>query len=238
MQTLESHDESYFASFTDMLVGIIFIFIILLMVIASNFQKATQSVNELTEVNKSRDKILKEIEHSLKQAGVPVTIDTEQGVLRLPESILFGVDQYEVNAKGKKALNTLANVLETYLPCMSVTDEEHQAACKDLHLTSKNGLDAVFIEGHTDTTGLPNHNWLLSAQRAISVFRELIDAKPFLDTGLKNINGLPILNMSGYAARRPIPHNDDINKNRRIELRFIMRSPTPKDIKRLKNVVG
>ena len=98
MQTLESHDESYFASFTDMLVGIIFIFIILLMIIANDFQKVTKSV---TEINESRDKILKEIEHSLKQAGVPVTIDTEQGVLRLPESILFGVDQYKVNTKGK-----------------------------------------------------------------------------------------------------------------------------------------
>ena len=36
-------------------------------------------------------------------------------------------------------------------------------------------------------------------------------------------------------------HNKNYNNfdlNRRIELRFIMRSPTPKDIKRLKNVVG
>lgn len=234
MQTLESHDESYFASFTDMLVGIIFIFIILLMIIANDFQKVTKSV---TEINESRDKILKEIEHSLKQAGVPVTVDTEQGVLRLPESILFGVDQYKVNAKGKEALNTLAIVLETYLPCMSVADKKHQSACKKLHLTNKNGLDAVFIEGHTDSTGSSDHNWLLSAQRAISVFRELTESKPFLNEGLKNINGIPILNVSGYEARRPVDPNN-FNVNRRIELRFIMRSPTPKDIKRLKNVVG
>ena len=106
-----------------------------------------------------------------------------------------------------------------------------------MHLTSKNGLDAVFIEGHTDSTGSSDHNWLLSAQRAISVFRELTEAKPFLNEGLKNISGIPILNVSGYEARRPVDPNN-FDKNRRIELRFIMRSPTPKDIKRLKNVIG
>ncbi len=241
MQTADSHDESYFASFTDMLVGIIFIFIILLMITANNFQKATKSVQQatkaVTEINESRDKVLREIERSLQNSGVPVTIDIEQGVLRLPESILFGVDEYKVNVKGKQALETLASVLEQYLPCMSFSNIDHQANCKKLHLTSRHGLDAVFIEGHTDSTGSSEHNWLLSAQRAISVFREITAAKPFLNEGLKNINGIPILNVSGYEARRPIDPNNLV-LNRRIELRFIMRSPTPKDIERLKHVVG
>ncbi|AOW52317.1 Outer membrane protein and related peptidoglycan-associated (lipo)proteins [Legionella pneumophila] len=234
MQTPESHDESYFASFTDMLVGIIFIFIILLMIVANNFQSATKKV---TEINESRDKILKEIEQSLKQEGVSVTIDIEQGVLRLPESILFGVDQYQVNEEGKIALSKLASVLEKYLPCMAVTEEKFKSQCESLNLTSRDGLDAVFIEGHTDSTGSSEHNWYLSARRAISVFNELIDAKPLLNVGLKNINGIPILNVSGYEARRPIDPNN-LSVNRRIELRFIMRSPTPQDIKRLKHAIG
>ena len=233
--SLETHDESYFASFTDMLVGIIFIFIILLMIVANNFQEAADSV---TRVNESRDKILKEIEKSLKDSGVPVTVDIEQGVLRLPESILFGVDEYKVNAQGKHALATLAGVLETYLPCIAITqDASKKLVCKDLKLVSKDGLDAVFIEGHTDSTGSSDHNWLLSAQRAISVFREITDTKPFLNEGIKNTKGVPVLNVSGYEARRPVdPKN--LVLNRRIELRFIMRSPTPEDVKKLKNAVG
>ena len=233
--SIETHDESYFASFTDMLVGIIFIFIILLMIVANDFQQAADSV---TQVNKSRTLILQEIEKSLKDAGVEVTIDTEQGVLRLPESILFGVNEYQVNAKGKQALNTLANVLDTYLPCISATnDPAYLGACEKLNLASKDGLDAVFIEGHTDSTGSSDHNWLLSAQRAISVFRELTEAKPFLNEGLKNTGGVPVLNVSGYEARRPIDKANFV-KNRRIELRFIMRSPTPQDIQKLKNAIG
>lgn len=233
--SLETHDESYFASFTDMLVGIIFIFIILLMIVANNFQEAADSV---TKINESRDKVLKEIERSLKDAGVPVTVNIEQGVLRLPESILFGVNEYKVNTRGKQALNTLAAVLGTYLPCLARTEEQNRlAACKELNLASKDGLDAVFIEGHTDSTGSSEHNWLLSAQRAISVFRELTEFEPYLKEGVKNTNGVPVLNVSGYEARRPVDlKNFDLN--RRIELRFIMRSPTPEDLKKLKDAIG
>jgi chemotaxis protein MotB len=236
--SIENHDESYFASFTDMLVGIIFIFIILLMIVANNFQEAADSV---TKTNEARNKVLREIERSLNEQGVPVKVDIEQGTLRLPESILFGVNEYELNDKGKKNLATLAKVLVVYLPCISVTDDKSRlAACDSLNLASKDGLDAVFIEGHTDSTGSEDHNWFLSAQRAISVFRELTLAEPYLNRGIKNTTGVPVLNVSGYEARRPADVNDPNNfaLNRRIELRFIMRSPTPEDLKRLNHAVG
>ena len=153
--SIENHDESYFASFTDMLVGIIFIFIILLMIVANNFQEATDAV---TKINESRDKVLREIEKSLKEEGVQVTIDIEQGVLRLPEDILFEFGKYEINAKGKKSLRTLSEVLEKFLPCISVTsNKSHQESCAYLNLASRDGLDAVFIEGHTDSIGTHEH---------------------------------------------------------------------------------
>lgn len=231
MQTNDSHDESYFASFTDMLVGIIFIFIILLMLMANNFQQTTDSV---TQINESRDKILKEIERSLKESGVAVTIDTEQGVLRLPENILFGIDEYKLNLEGKKSIAKLATVLKQYLPCISKSEKKYQGMCHRLHLRNRDGLDAVFIEGHTDSTGSSQHNWLLSAQRAISVFQEITAIEPYLNQDLKNKNNIPILNVSGYEARRPID-KFDLSANRRIELRFIMRSPTPEDLERIKH---
>lgn len=55
-QSQDSHDESYFASFTDMLVGVIFIFIILLMIVAHNYQKATESVTQMSkEIENTRN---------------------------------------------------------------------------------------------------------------------------------------------------------------------------------------
>ena len=191
--------------------------------------------------NESRDKVLEEIKKSLDKLGVQVEINTEQGVLRLPESILFGVNEYKLNKNGENNLRKLAGVLEKYLPCISVTEDPSKLTfCNDLNLVSKDGLDAVFIEGHTDSTGSEEHNWLLSAQRAISVFRELTSSEPYLSEGIKNTIGVPVLNVSGYAARRPADPADPQNYalNRRIELRFIMRSPTPEDVKKLKNAVG
>ena len=131
-------------------------------------------------------------------------------------------------------------MLGKFLPCISIVDNQsHQDSCTKLNLASKDGLDAVFIEGHTDSVGTHEHNWELSAKRAISVFREITESSPFLNEGLKNKNGVPVLNVSGYEARRPIttiPEN--FHLNRRIELRFIMRSPTPEDVKKLKDAVG
>ncbi len=237
MSGADTHDDSYFASFTDMLVGIIFIFIILLIVVSQNFQNAVDSV---TKINQSRNAVLTQIERSLQEAGVPVTVDLDQGVLRLPEDILFGVNAYTVNAKGVQALHTLATVLGQYLPCLAVSDNGPSQVCDALKLSNTDGLDAVFIEGHTDATGQEEHNWLLSAQRAISVFRELTAAEPLLNTGIKNTLGVPVLSVSGYAARRPANAADAGNNtlNRRIELRFIMRSPTSEDLQKINNAIA
>ncbi|RMX05595.1 OmpA family protein, partial [Legionella jordanis] len=146
------------------------------------------------------------------------------------------IDQYNLNENGKVALSKLANVLEKYLPCMAITDKKYKYHCGSLNLASQDGLDAVFIEGHTDVTGSSDHNWYLSTRRAISIFKELTEAKPFLNEGVKNINGIPILNVSGYEARRPVDPNR-LELNRRIELRFIMRSPTPEDLEKLHRAI-
>ncbi|MCA9806212.1 MAG: OmpA family protein [Cyanobacteria bacterium HKST-UBA02] len=240
---LGSHDESYFASFTDMLVGILFIFIILLVMVASNYQnqqnesrKATEAVTKIIE---SRNVVLNEIGKSLEKAGVKVEIDLEQGILRLPESILFDVGSDQVNPNGKAALAKLASVLEKYLPCLAVADEKYRTACDCLELKSKGGLEAVFIEGHTDASGSEHgyDNWGLSARRAITVFRELTASKPILDRGIVNSHSVPVLGVSGYEARRPVSTTDP-QQNRRIDLRFIMRSPTPEDVDHINDALG
>jgi chemotaxis protein MotB len=101
-------------------------------------------------------------------------------------------------------------------------------------------IETVLIEGHTDSkmfhneTGF-NSNWGLSAMRSISIFDHLIADKP----GLKNIqnsDGFSILGVSAYAASRPIP-NATLQQNRRIDIRFIMRSPSPQEIERIKTEI-
>lgn len=261
ISSVDSHDDSYFASFTDMLIGILFIFLILLVMVASNLQsqqqenqeaeeemtKVTESRNiildemritleAVTKVIESRDIVLDEMRKSLEKMGVKVEIDLEQGILRLPESVLFDTGSDHISHRGKDALGKLADVLAIYLPCLAANNIKENNICNRLELKSTNVLEAVFIEGHTDIKGSDRgyDNWGLSVRRAISVFRNLIANKPILDKGIVNSQNVPILGVSGYEARRPIS-NADLRQNRRIDLRFIMRSPTPEDVTRIKH---
>ena len=91
-------------------------------------------------------------------------------------------------------------------------------------------IETIMIEGHTDTdpygTGAKNKflkdNLDLSAQRALSVYRFIMDREPILGK-YYNPQGDPIVNFSGYGESRPVSKIKD--KNRRIDLRFIMDSP-------------
>jgi flagellar motor protein MotB len=241
----DTHDESYFASFTDLLVGILFIFIIMLMLFASNMRNTEQTARDVTEqvtaMIESRNIVLQEIKKSLKELGIEVEVDEEQGILRLPDKILFDRGRYELSADGNEALIKLAGVLRTYLPCLArVKNDTLKEACAKLSLKSQEALETVLIEGHTDRTGAETgfDNWTLSANRAINVFRGLTAAQPVLDDDILNMQNVPVLAVSGYEARRPIVKKNDAAQNRRIDLRFIMRSPTPEDVERIKRAVA
>lgn len=73
-------EENYFVSMTDMMVGLVFIFIIMLMYYALQFRDVT---DQLTGADKTRTEILEKLEHTLKEKGVKVTIDRQKGVLHL-----------------------------------------------------------------------------------------------------------------------------------------------------------
>jgi chemotaxis protein MotB len=239
---IDDHDEGYFASFTDLLVGILFIFIIMLMMFATNYQQKQQHTEDvtkvLTKINEARNQILVEMQKSLKNDGVQVSIDLENGVLRLPESLLFESGKWEPNQRGNEALNKLADVLMTYLPCLARADQSLKSTCQKMNLINEPMLETVLIEGHTDNKPFGTEkgfdsNWGLSAKRSITIFNRLTSFRPELDKNILNANNFPILGVSAYAARRPVSQSN-LEQNRRIDLRFIMRSPTPEDIERIK----
>ena len=78
---LVDEEESYFVSMTDMMVGIIFVFVILLMTFALNYREAEvqrqEKVEQLEQVEKAKEEILKDIEKSLKESGIKVEIDID-----------------------------------------------------------------------------------------------------------------------------------------------------------------
>jgi chemotaxis protein MotB len=81
----------------------------------------------------------------------------------------------------------------------------------------------------------------LSTDRALNVFKELRLAQPSLDN-LRNSDQQPLLGFSGYGPRRPLPDalgssQAEFQKNRRIDLRFVLSSRTSDELMRLREQI-
>lgn len=249
-------EESYFVSMTDMMVGMLFVFIIILMAFALNLKnqeaQLAQTTDRLTEAQETRTQLLRDIRNTLLDRGVDVFIDERNGVLRLPERLLFRRGEFRVEESGRNALESLARALAAMLPCYAngAVRTEGARSCAP----SKGGrLEAVFIEGHTDdipfiariASGVAS-NWELSVARAIAVYQELLRGAPELG-GLENDGdgvgrrGQKLIGVSGYAEFRPVvPNLDEPSRaiNRRIDLRFLMATPRQAEVERLQREVG
>lgn len=237
-------EESYLASLSDLMVGLLFIFIIILMAFALNLREAeSQSdaeaqqtqyekqsleriVDRITSNNMVQQMMLSEIEHELEGQGVRVLVDMENGVLRLPESLLFGSGKATFRPEGQQMIQELAGVLAKILPCYAIVPlDEMPINCESSD--NKARLEAIFIEGHTDDQPIHNaqfkDNWSLSVARALNTYRALINSAPTLDR-LQNPQRQALISVSAYEARRPV-NNTNQKLNRRIDLRFLMASP-------------
>lgn len=226
----EEKRESYYASITDMLIGLLFLFIILLMYFALRLSTTTQ---DLVTSDQTRSELLNKVAAYLRQRDVEAEVDLSAGVLRLPDQSLFDKGRDEPKAKGVAALKILADGLVINLPCYSFEATPRPSSCGD----QPHHVEAIFIEGHTDSDSIaPNgrlrDNWDLSAARASNTYRILAGARPdlvgFLSDELSTGNARQLFSVAGYADQRPIAQGSDEaakEKNRRIDLRFVMAGP-------------
>ena len=208
----EDSENPYWISISDLMTGLLIIFILTLSYYMLNF---SQKTTELAESSIKRANILKSIQKELEKHGIKVKVDLEHGILRLPEGILFDSGKAELKEEGIKLLQKLGPILYEVL-----TRPEFAGS-----------VETIFIEGHTDnvpihTASFPS-NWELSTQRAINTWRALLKITPEL-ARLKNRNKEPLFSCSGYADTRPVASNDTPEgrkENRRIDFRFSMVSP-------------
>lgn len=222
----DEEEESYFVSMADMMVGLLFIFLILLLYFALQFRQTTTT---LTGAAEARTELLKTLKRDLKKRGLVVSIDTRTGVMRLPEEIRFESNQFELNAPGRRAASVIADELARVLPCYTVA-VPGGLRCPPGRKRSAQRIDSVFVEGHTDKNvliggGPVESNFDLSALRATRTFKALMEARSDL-RGLVSLNDgarVPIFGVSGYGESRPSSTDD--NRNRRIDLRFLMVTP-------------
>lgn len=254
--------DSYLASLSDLMVGLLFVFIIMLMAFALNYRTATESsakqekkyqqqiseeerirqnmeeaLSRLTSQNKGAlAEMLHKIQQQLHTSGIEVSVSADQSTLRIGEDTLnFTSGSWNISPAGDQVLQTIAQVLMHIVPCYA-----HGAPdCGKIRPI----LEAAFIEGSTDNVPYHNgamDNWNLSANRAVEAYRHLITAQPGLDE-LRNTDNKPLFGVSGYADRRPVAENDtddDRKRNRRIDVRFLLLAPTQQDLDRTLLEIG
>jgi chemotaxis protein MotB len=244
-------EESYFVSMTDLMVGLLFIFIIMLMVFALQYREAERknleaeqvikkTTERLVDADQVRDEILETLRKYLLDHGLVVDIVKDQGVLRLGEEILFAKGSPETN--NDRAIDILSQALATVLPCYTANAAPSPDKCPPRRAL----IESIFIEGHTDIDALQprvgmRDNLDLSAIRATNTFRKLVSKRSDL-LEFKNTRGFAILSVSGYGQYRPAiegePTVENKAKNRRIDLRILMTTPRAEDAARFEREIG
>ncbi|MFT6506919.1 MAG: flagellar motor protein MotB [Colwellia polaris] len=244
---LEDEGAGYLISVSDMMSGLLFIFIITLVAFIINFQDAiqkqkevtrtqTEIVKRFTNLDETRSDLLLLLKQKLESENIIVEIDAEHGVLRLTENaVQFETASASLDEQNESNLKTIGSVLDAVIPCYA-SNPPTLHDCEGFE-EFRGKIDSIFVEGHTDNVPMNSYkykdNWDLSASRAITAYRVLIP-----DTVLNqivNVNSQPIFSVSGYGEGRPVkghsysyPKSDPTN--RRIDLRFIMTPPSLTDV--------
>lgn len=254
-----NEEESFYITMTDIMVGLLFIFLLLIMYFAVQSkvdQAETERTNELLRyqaaVAEQRNNLLQWIGAHLTESGVVgVEIIQDQGVIRLPEGILFGTGewQFRVGSAAARTAHSLARAFDEVLPCSVLqsdgtpflpSDECEQTA---FHNRNNGFIQAIYVEGHTDNVpvrgalrGDPNltNNLRLSARRATTTYEAIIEVAPRIlefngpVLGERDLRFDPILASSAYGEWRPVASNETTTgqaANRRIDIRVVMYVP-------------
>jgi flagellar motor protein MotB len=291
-------ESSYLASVSDLMVGLLFVFLIILMAFALKYRSEEQRLSmvggmleearkeaasagaaasqeqqrlateienleaersrlmgqleaerdelddlaeNLAQRDATRTGMLQRVRDLLAERQIAVSLEPENGVLRMPEELLFESGAAELRDQGTYALRQLAYALARSLPCYARAPEVTQLDCPD---DASPILEAVLIEGHSDNQPIASSgfgdNWSLASLRGINTYKALISSEPSLDL-LQNARGEALLGVSAYEARRPVLREDTPDarrRNRRIDLRFIVAAPSGSELEWMRGRIG
>ncbi len=191
------------AVFGDLMSGLLGAFVLLLVgVLVVQLQMATQLEDEVKkrQIEEQRRITLE------KALAIPLAsgrITLSNGRIGISGRVLFSLNSDQLQPEGRQLLSTLVAPLKSYL------------AARDEMLMVSGFTDNKSIRGGNNQF---EDNWELSAQRALTVTRALIDA------------GMPssMVFAAAFGAEQPIASNRDESgraQNRRVEM-----APVPKAV--------
>ncbi|MBL4671475.1 MAG: OmpA family protein [Arenicella sp.] len=198
----ESHAPPIWAIFGDLMSGLVGVFVLLL-IWALGFQlELAQSLKVETVKRQAEQQRRIALEQALADPLQNGRVTLENGRIAISGSVLFSVNSDQLQTEGRVLLRSLVAPLQLFL------GERDQM---------------LMISGFTDDRPIRGDNlnftdnWELSAQRALTVTRVLIE------------EGLPasMVFAAAFGAQSPVASNNDEvgrSKNRRVEM-----APVPKN---------
>ena len=213
----EVEEAGYLASASDLMVGLLFVFIIMVVILSQRVERAESGVKPSDPLESA----VITIGNKLQNSGVPVVIDPASGVITLPADTLFPRGLAELNAGGIEVLAGAKVALNDILPCYIYSERRNRNNCPPNPNDVE--IETIFIEGHTDSAPLQRGiytNWHLGLDRARAVYDVLTLGSM---QSFKNERSLDVVGISSYADKRPNKDDPkDDAKNRRVELRFVL----------------
>ena len=210
----DEDDESYFISLSDLMAGVLFLFIIMLTYFGLELRKSADGIaGHRAPVATVRTKpvvvappqpaappvdlrtaLLERLDASLQAVNSPVQVDIAAGELRVPNAVVFGGGD-ALSPSGVQALSGLAGALIQVLPCAAASTAPPPSDCPKVG----GRLLAVSIEGHASGGG---DTLTRSAVQAAAVYRQLIAAQPALQSLRADPagGGPPVVSVAAFAS--------------------------------------
>jgi len=200
-----SDEPPIWAIFGDLMSGLVGVFVLLL-VWSLGFQlELAQNLEQEVQKRQAEEQRRMALEEALAGPLSTGRVTLRDGRIGISGSVLFSLNSDELQPEGKQLLKTLVAPLQVYL---GERDE------------------LLMISGFTDDLPIQkgnnryNDNWELSAERALTVTRALIE------------EGMPpsLVFAAAFGAQHPVVSNQDAagrSQNRRVEMAPVPRGANP-----------
>ena len=223
-------NSHYTLSISDLLMGFLFVFIIILMKFMIEYRNKKSGLLKPLE---KRNELLESLKKEIKDKGIDVETDKENGVLKLKSLHYFKRSRYELNETGEKDFREIKKIFKI-LVCYSDlnnpeaknrwknenTLKKWKKYCSKEEHRDKNGLiDSILIEGHADFVPIGKDLWYagiktnldLAMKRAQTVFEFLLEYKEATPESSEygnhfyasvNKQGKPLFGVTSYGNLR------------------------------------
>lgn len=209
---------NYWMSYSDMMSGLLLVFILFLTISMLMFNETSESLAEtqdrlsvqekrIENIIGIRQAIIEKLNEAFADSELNVRVDQATGAITFSDGVLFSTARYDIKPTGK---SYLASFIPKYIEVL--LDDEIRPF-----------ISEIIIEGHTDSMGTYMYNLDLSQRRAFEVSKYILgpDFNAVNDRDKESLRRILTANGRSYS-QLILNENGTENRqsSRRVEFKF------------------